>query len=137
MGFILILNLILIAFVIIFVFKYILINFKLSDSRLRNTIIVILLCVSGFLSFYGASTSVYIGQTSSSIKYQLTQEIPKQVETEMKKELEQMKKDEKMSVTITVVGWGIFIITDIIQRKYLIKLAKKPGKGKWKLENYK
>lgn len=137
MGFVLMLNLILLVLIIVFIFKYMLVNFKLSESFLRNAIIIILLCICGYLAFYGAFTSLYIGQTKNSVKYQLTQDISKEERKEIERGVESLKKDEGMAIVLTASGWIIFGIADIIQRKYLIKAAQKPGKGKWNLEDYK
>lgn len=137
MGLITVLNLILFILIIVFIFKYILINFRLSESWLRNAIIIILLCISGYLAFYGMSTSLYVGQADDSLKYQLTQEVPEEEKAEMEEGLKILKKDKGMAVAFTLLGWGTFVSADIIQRKYMIKAALKPGKGKWNLNKYK
>lgn len=138
MYFVSILDIILFISLVVFICKNIFMNYRLSNSWMRNSIIIILICIIGISCFYGVSFSMYTAQANKDLEATLTQ---KELRESEKEELsiikEGIKEQESIAIYASVIGWTLFALIEMIQRKYLKAKQSEPAKGTWKLDKYK
>ncbi|MEG0307238.1 MAG: hypothetical protein RR636_04790 [Clostridium sp.] len=133
----LILNIMVFIGVVIYIGKNILGSYKLSDSWLKNTSIIVLICIAAYGTFLGTFSGMVLIQEQDIIEYKTSKTLTEEEKLELAKEeeiFEANKSEVQKSTTVTCTTFAMVLG---IQHSINKKKKNTPTAGKWDLSKYK
>lgn len=131
------LNILLVFISVIYMVKNILINYRLSESGLKNGCIAILICIMVWFAGNGALIGIKIIEAEDTLEYMVNNEKEEYEELDVnfvKSTIEEDKKYVKKYFLISGISFVFFVLlTKNISRE----IRERPTTSKWDLSKYK
>ncbi|WP_346915812.1 hypothetical protein [Clostridium sp.] len=132
-----VLNILLVVISVIYMVKNILINYKLSNSGLKNACVAILLCVMVWFAGNGAFLGVKLIEAEDTLEYMMTNEKEEYEGLDIKSiesTIEGNKKYVKNYFLISGVSFVFFVLLTMNISK---EIRERPTTSKWDLSKFK
>ncbi|MEG2916673.1 MAG: hypothetical protein RR891_12490 [Clostridium sp.] len=133
----LILNIMVFIGVVIYIGKNVICRYKLSDSWLKNTSIMVLICIAAYGTFLGTFSGMVLIQEQDAIEYKTSKILTEEEKLELAEEEKIFKANKSEIQKSTTVTCTTFAMVLVIQQSINKKKKNTPTAGKWDLSKYK
>lgn len=139
-------NLVLLIFAVLFLFKKVLVNFQESKSKAKNVALISCLVVTLFFTFLGGINAIIVNDNINQLKYDLQKpdntvivdsngkEISQKVE--IQRQLDSAKNKEIIILIYTVLGYISFGCLWALHKKAVKEISNTETTGSWDLKNF-
>ncbi|WP_346885622.1 hypothetical protein [Clostridium sp. UBA4395] len=131
------LNILLVFIAVIYMVKNILINYRLSESGLKNGCIAILICIMVWFAGNGALIGIKIIEAEDTLEYMVNNEKEEYEELDVnfvKSTIEEDKKYVKKYFLISGISFVFFVL---LTKNISKEIRERPTTSKWDLSKYK
>jgi len=131
------LNILLVFIAVIYMVKNILINYRLSESGLKNGCIAILICIMVWFAGNGALIGIKIIEAEDTLEYMVNNEKEEYEELDVnfvKTTIEEDKKYVKKYFLISGISFVFFVL---LTKNISKEIRERPTTSKWDLSKYK
>ncbi len=131
------LNILLVFITVIYMVKNILINYRLSESGLKNGCIAILICIMVWFAGNGALIGIKIIEAEDTLEYMVNNEKEEYEELDVnfvKSTIEEDKKYVKKYFLISGISFVFFVL---LTKNISKEIRERPTTSKWDLSKYK
>lgn len=131
------LNMLLVFITVIYMVKNILINYRLSESRLKNGCIAILICIMVWFAGNGTFIGIKIIEAEDTLEYMVNNEKEEYEEIDInsiKLTIEGNKEYVKKYFLISGVSFVFFVL---LTKNISKEIRERPTTSKWDLSKYK
>ncbi len=131
------LNILLVFISVIYMVKNILINYRLSESGLKNGCIAILICIIVWFAGNGALVGIKIIEAEDTLEYMVNNEKEEYEELDVnfvKSTIEEDKKYVKKYFLISGISFVFFVL---LTKNISKEIRERPTTSKWDLSKYK
>ncbi|HAR84488.1 MAG TPA: hypothetical protein DIT16_03470 [Clostridium sp.] len=131
------LNMLLVFITVIYMVKNILINYRLSESRLKNGCIAILICIMVWFAGNGTFIGIKIIEAEDTLEYMVNNEKEEYEEIDInsvKLTIEGNKEYVKKYFLISGVSFIFFVL---LTKNISKEIRERPTTSKWDLSKYK
>lgn len=131
------LNILLVFIAVIYMVKNILINYRLSESGLKNGCIAILICIMVWFAGNGALVGIKIIEAEDTLEYMVNNEKELSEELDVnfvKLTIEEEKEYVKKYFLISGVAFVVFVL---LTKNISKEIRERPTTSKWDLSKYK
>lgn len=131
------LNMLLVFITVIYMVKNILINYRLSESRLKNGCIAILICIMVWFAGNGTFIGIKIIEAEDTLEYMVNNEKEEYEELDVnfvKSTIEEDKKYVKKYFLISGISFVFFVL---LTKNISKEIRERPTTSKWDLSKYK
>ncbi len=131
------LNILLVFIAVIYMVKNILINYRLSESGLKNGCIAILICIMVWFAGNGALIGIKIIEAEDTLEYMVNNEKEEYEELDInfvKSTIEEDKKYVKKYFLISGISFVFFVL---LTKNISKEIRERPTTSKWDLSKYK
>ncbi len=131
------LNILLVFIAVIYMVKNILINYRLSESGLKNGCIAILICIMVWFAGNGALVGIKIIEAEDTLEYMVNNEKEEYEELDVnfvKSTIEEDKKYVKKYFLISGISFVFFVL---LTKNISKEIRERPTTSKWDLSKYK
>ncbi len=131
------LNMLLVFITVIYMVKNILINYRLSESRLKNGCIAILICIMVWFAGNGTFIGIKILEAEDTLEYMVNNEKEEYEEIDInsvKLTIEGNKEYVKKYFLISGVSFIFFVL---LTKNISKEIRERPTTSKWDLSKYK
>ncbi len=133
--FLIIINISMIILTLIFIGKNIIINYKLSNSGLKNGCVAVFICVTVWCAGISGLIGVSINRGEDELNYSISQnEISSEEIKECERNFESDKKVVKINTLIAVLSLGGL---ELLRRNIDKEIKTRPTTSKWDLTKFK
>ncbi len=130
-------NILLVFIAVIYMVKNILINYRLSESGLKNGCIAILICIMVWFAGNGALIGIKIIEAEDTLEYMVNNEKEEYEELDVnfvKSTIEEDKKYVKKYFLISGISFVFFVL---LTKNISKEIRERPTTSKWDLSKYK
>ncbi len=131
------LNILLVFIAVIYMVKNILINYRLSESGLKNGCIAILICIMVWFAGNGALIGIKIIEAEDTLEYMVNNEKEEYEGLDVnfvKSTIEEDKKYVKKYFLISGISFVFFVL---LTKNISKEIRERPTTSKWDLSKYK
>jgi len=131
------LNILLVFIAVIYMVKNILINYRLSESGLKNGCIAILICIMVWFAGNGVLIGIKIIEAEDTLEYMVNNEKEEYEELDVnfvKSTIEEDKKYVKKYFLISGISFVFFVL---LTKNISKEIRERPTTSKWDLSKYK
>lgn len=131
------LNILLVFISVIYMVKNILINYRLSESGLKNGCIAILICIIVWFAGNGALVGIKIIEAEDTLEYMVNNE--KEVSEELDVNFVKLtiEGDKEYVKKYSLISGVTFVFFVLLTKNISKEIREKPTTSKWDLSKYK
>lgn len=122
---------------IIYILKNIIINYKLSDSGLKNGCITVLICIMVWFAGNGAILGVKLTEVQDTLKYIKTNGNDGYENINIKSVEANINANKKEVIKYTAISAGSFVAFVVLTKNVEKEMREKPTTSKWDLAKFK
>lgn len=131
------LNMLLVFITVIYMVKNILINYRLSESRLKNGCIAILICIMVWFAGNGTFIGIKIIEAEDTLEYMVNneEEVSKELDVNFVKLT--IEGDKEYVKKYSLISGVSFIFFVLLAKNISKEIRERPTTSKWDLSKYK
>lgn len=131
------LNILLVFIAVIYMVKNILINYRLSESGLKNGCIAILICIMVWFAGNGALVGIKIIEAEDTLEYMVNNEEEVSEELDVNFVKLTIEGDKEYVKKYSLISGVSFIFFVLLAKNISKEIRERPTTSKWDLSKYK
>ncbi|MBE6059751.1 MAG: hypothetical protein E7215_06215 [Clostridium sulfidigenes] len=131
------LNILLVFIAVIYMVKNILINYRLSESGLKNGCIAILICIMVWFAGNGALVGIKIIEAEDTLEYMINNEEEVSEELDVNFVKLTIEGDKEYVKKYSLISGVSFIFFVLLAKNISKEIRERPTTSKWDLSKYK